>query len=106
MNKVDLSAATAFADEHLQNVIKNKQTSIKDRNMVLRRIIAEVENRRELDEDYRKALEILLSSVSNMTGCEKYFYEVMIALHVYGNAEQKQLAEKFHVLVNETKSRN
>lgn len=106
MNKVDLSAAPTSADEHLQNVIKNKQTSIKDRNMVLRRIIVEVENRRELDDDYRKALEILLSSVSNMIGCEKYFYEVMIALHVYGNAEQKQLAEKFHVLVNETKSRN
>lgn len=106
MNKVNLSATTTSIDEHLQNVIENKQASIKDRNIVLRRIIAEIEHHQKLDDDYQKALEILLSSVSNMTGCEKYFYEAMIVLHVYGNAEQKQLAEKFHVLVNKTKSCN
>lgn len=106
MNKVDLSAAPTSADEHLQNVIKNENACVKDRNMVLRRIITDLENHLELDDDYQKALEILLSSVSNMTGCEKYFYEVMIALHVYGNTEQKQLAEKFHALVYGTKSHN
>lgn len=97
----------AFAQNSANLAAKNErkkmseeQIAIIDRNIVLRSIITVLEHREPLSKEQAEQLSELLSSTAYFAGCEKHYYELVIALHATKDVELKQMAEDFHNRLN------
>lgn len=75
-------------------------TSVKNRNMALRRITTALQHKASLDDELTASAVNLFADFRNFSGCEKCFEEAITVMQLCSNELLRTMASRFQNLIN------